>query len=148
MLSDLSSVISRRLKFWIGDRSEFLRRFNHATFPEFDIEASRQAIDMEFAALQARRRLLATHSHAIIVTYEGLFGPRVSEPEKIAQINEILGFLGFDPLPTASINSYEWALATNPDNAKWNTAHVYSQLPGIHRLEDALGSDETGWLFR
>jgi hypothetical protein len=144
----VSSMISRKLQFWIGTKAEFLERLEQNGLPELDADNIRDAIDKERLEVERRRELLSRlHAKALFVDYEDLFDERIGGAGQMAQTNAILGFLGYTPLRAVDCSTQEWKEATDPSVSKWNTRDVYDRIPGIRTIEEKVGSDETGWLF-
>jgi len=145
----ISSLLSRRLRFWIGTKAEFLRRLETTGFPELNVEQIREAIAIDLDAIKRRRLLLSSvHSKFMFVNYEDLFGDGVAEADQVSHVNHILRFLGHSELTPSECLQQEWKESADSTIAKWNTVDIYSRIPGIHRIEATIGSDETGWLFR
>ena len=144
----VSTMLSRSIRFWIGKRAEFLKRMEVVGFPELCVDHARKSIEIDKAAIASRRRLLSSHLAVMFVSYEGLFGPRVSDFDRIDKVNEIVRFLGYDALRAGDTLTPEWKSFSDPEHAKWATQEVYERIPGILELENKVGADSTGWLFR
>lgn len=144
----VSWAISRKLQFWIGSKQEFQLRLERIGFPEFEVETVRKAIYLERTSLARRRALLADHPRVFRLKYEALFGDGVTPDRQIMILNEILTFLGYSSLEASTLSSPSWKQAADARDAKWNTPEIYDRISNARLLDDKLGSDETGWLFR
>jgi len=144
----VSSVLSRRLKFWIGAKQEYRFRLERMGFPELSVEVARKAIAEDRSAIERRELLLSSRDANVhIVYYEDLFGDTVTQQAQAAQINTILCFLGYSPVPQEITQSKQWNEIMNQGLCKWNSRDTYERIPGVLELERRIGSDETGWLL-
>jgi LPS sulfotransferase NodH len=143
----ISSLISRQLKFWIGTRQEFVARLESVQLCELDPVLVRQEIANDRAASESRLALL--HRHGITmkhIFYEDFLGEDVTSPQQFAMINAIIEFLGYEPI-TEAVFATKCALLLDKSSYQWASPEIYRLIPGIHRLEREVGSDETGWIF-
>jgi hypothetical protein len=146
----VSSMISRKLQFWIGTKNEFLARLEWGGLPELDVESVHRAIECDKHAVQQRRHLLSSrHDRVMFVDFEDIIDNNgIGTENYISQVNGILNFLSYSDLKPNDYMKGEWKEATDPSISKWNSQDVYERIPGIRHIEAKLGSDETGWLFR
>ena len=144
----VSHLISQRLNFWIGSRAEFLQRIETHGLPELDVGRVFRALERDRLAQQERLRMLQSHPKVLFLTYEALFGKNVRMEERVMHINKVLTFLGYPPLPEDTVRSPEWQVAVDADLRKWNGPEIYQRMPGIEKIEQEVGSEENGWLFR
>nr|NQU92546.1 hypothetical protein [Bacteroidota bacterium] len=75
------------------------------------------------------------------LSYEDLYTDNVNRNRK--KVAEVFNFLGLDIPETKKIY-----VILNPEKGKINSAETYRLIPNIYEVEAALGSDQTGWLFR
>ncbi len=54
----------------------------------------------------------------------------------------------FDFLDLKMPDNQKLSIFLNPDKARMNSPETYLKVPNINEVEEALGSDETGWLFK
>ena len=144
----VSDAISKQLNMWIGTREEFCARLENVQLRELDPAVVAEAIQRDRAALQRKDALL--HEHGIPtmrVFYEDLFDPDTNKEKQLELTNDILAFLGFCEL-THETFAREWARILDPNIYRWSSAEIYRSIPGVGIVEQEVGSDETGWLFR
>lgn len=144
----VSHHLSRQTHTWVGPRDAFIDRLHLTEVAPLDPTAVRRQIEAEQEAIAAKVQFLKNSQieHAT-VEYEALFSTATSIEAKRSRINEILSFLGFPPV-TSALFAKEWSGNLDPVKHRWATADVYRRIPDIDRLEEAVGSDATGWLFR
>ncbi len=144
----ISSFISRQLSFWIGTRDEFHARLDEIQLGEIDAQFVAHEINRDRVAVDRRLQLLREHNvRTMIVCYEDLY-PENSEARcQCSCLNEILGFLGFAEMNRAAVLQ-QWRALFSAATYRWSSPDVYRQIPGIEDIENKVGSDETGWLFR
>lgn len=75
------------------------------------------------------------------VYYENLYTNDVKQNQKIA--SGVFQFLGCEIPITNKIPQF-----LNPEKARMNSHETYRLIPNIDDVEDELGCDETGWLFK
>ncbi|MBN2172749.1 MAG: hypothetical protein JW731_01365 [Bacteroidales bacterium] len=74
------------------------------------------------------------------ITYEDLYTSDLSK--NLEKLSEIFDFLDLGMPDVSEISDF-----LNPEKAKMNSIETYQQIPNIQEIEQALGNDETGWLF-
>jgi hypothetical protein len=143
----VSNYISRQTQYWIGTRAEFVKHLDRAELGELDPAViSRQ--------IRADQRALADYSdsfsrNAVRVTtlyYEDMFCETASRRDQFQFINTLLAFLQFDSITWETFVSI-WERHFDPSLYRWASPDVYRRIPGIDRIEEEIGSDQTGWLF-
>jgi hypothetical protein len=67
--------------------------------------------------------------------------------QQLAIINEILVFIGFTAI-SDELFVTQWARFLDPDTYRWSSVDFYWRIPGIVQIENTVGCDKTGWLFR
>lgn len=144
----VSSMLSRRLRFWIGRKEEYRHRLDESGFPIISPETARKAIAAERLAVEQRESfLIRSRIRHISVYYEDLFGETVSASAQVDQINRILWFLCYPSVDYAVSGMAAWKEIMSRSCCKWNTSEVYRRIPNVRALEAAVGSQENGWLF-
>lgn len=144
----ISSLISKQLRFWVGTREEFYVRLEDVQLTKMSPNVIVEEIKRDEAAVNRRLSLLRDHVPEVMhLFYEDLYAESVTITQQRAAINDVLAFLGFTSVPE-DVFVTQWAHTLNPDNYRWSSPDVYRQIPGIERIESAVGCDRTGWLFR
>jgi hypothetical protein len=75
-----------------------------------------------------------------VITYEELYGGDAAE--RRAALERVYTFLGVDP-----DDARETDFLLDPARTRLNSEESYAYLPNAREIDEALGSDETGWLF-
>ena len=143
----VSLQISHQTNVWILDSEEARRKFEE--FPLQSIEPSllrAQLENEERVVARYKARLAETGKPFMHLNYEDLFGPSQPIERKLDRLKEILAFLGRAPITDPGAIRRASRLF---DPSRWtiNSERTYRRIPGIERIEEELGSDETGWLF-
>jgi hypothetical protein len=81
------------------------------------------------------------------IVYEELYGEAATPVQQLAALNEMVRFLGCSPITSDAFNT-KWAHFLDPDIYRWASTESYQSIPGIEEVEKAVGSNETGWIFR
>lgn len=143
----VSSMISRQLDFWIGTQQEFKARLENVQLRELEPNTVLEEIRKDKAATEHRVEVLRTHNVRFMhLVYEELFGKGVSYAKQFETLNVVLIFLGFCAISEEEFQR-KWVPFLDRDTYQWASVDVYRMIPGIERLERAIGSDEIGWLF-
>jgi hypothetical protein len=144
----VSNVISRQTRYWIGTRAEFVRRLEQTQLKELDPWALRAQIRRDKDAIERQRRFLSDHNvDAMVLYYEDVFCEGAIQSQQLQLVNRVLTFLQAAPI-AADTFAETYQHHFDPDRNRWATAEVYRRIPGIERIEQEVGSHETGWLFR
>jgi hypothetical protein len=144
----VSNHLSRQTHTWIGPRETFISRLATTAVAPLDPAVVRAHIRAESAALAAKIRFLADHHVACHrVDYEDLFSVRSTPDDQRMIVNSILSFLGFEAVEEGRFVE-SWLQHLDPARHQWATPDVYRRIPDIDVLEEAVGDDVTGWLFR
>ena len=144
----VSLQMSQQSNVWILDSEESRRKFEGFAFHAIDRAVLKAQFDYERDVLERYQALLAESGKPFLhVHYEDVFGRGRSFEDKLETLQEILAFLGRAPLadPKALRRAKSFF-----DAGRWtiNSAATYRRVPGIDRIEEEFGSDDTGWLFR
>jgi hypothetical protein len=144
----VSQLISRRTGFWIGTRVEFLNQLDRMELMPIDPVKLRRLIEADRQEIQhCRERSKTCGAKVLTLYYEDLFKPDSSPQSQLELANAILSFLQYAPISEPEFAD-GWQQQFDPDIYQWASPDVYDRIPNIHRIEDELGSDEGGWLFR
>jgi hypothetical protein len=144
----ISSCVSRQIGFWIGTRDEFCSRLEEIQLSDVEPDRLREQIQRDKAAVERRLQVLrAGNIEAMTLFYEDLYGEDVDSHQQLSIINEVLAFLGFDTI-AENVFTGRWKHLLDPDVYRWSNPEIYRRIPGIQRIEDRLGSSDTGWLFK
>jgi hypothetical protein len=144
----ISGLVSRNLKFWMGTRQEFHQRLRDARFRELNTEFVLKQIRQDQAAVARRLQTFAEHRVKMMpLYYEDLFDDQTPTAARLARINSIITFLGFNPVTQDAVLD-KWMRQLDPDVNRWASPETYRLIPGIERIENEAGSEENGWLFR
>jgi hypothetical protein len=144
----ISSLISRQLRFWVGTREELYARLENVQLRNVTPDVVIAELKRDQEAIQRRLLLFLQHNvEAMHLFYEDLYAEDITIRQRVATINDILGFLGFAAIGE-DVFQGEWAHWVDPNIYRWSSADLYRRIPGIQNIENAVGCDETGWLFR
>jgi sulfotransferase family protein len=144
----VSNFISRQTKFWIGTKEEFHERLQSVQLRELSPETVLKQIRSDREAIAHRLESFADRSADVMTLYyEDVFREDASQADQFDVVNSTLEFLGFSQL-TLDVFAGEWQHHFDPALNQWASAEVYRRIPGIDRIEEQVGSDESGWLFR
>jgi LPS sulfotransferase NodH len=144
----VSQHLSRETRTWIGPREAFVARLRTTDVAPLDPDAVRLQIRDEQAVLASQLRFLSDHHLEVLrIEYEDVFSGQVSADDQMSVLNDILTFLGLDPVRRDTFVE-QCSRLLDPSRHQWGTPDVYHRIPGIERLEEAVGNDVTGWLFR
>jgi LPS sulfotransferase NodH len=80
------------------------------------------------------------------ITYEELYGPKISIDKKVKKIQEIFEFLGYERINDPKILEKIKGIL-DYKKRKMNDFETYMKIPNILEIEDKLGNKETGYLF-
>lgn len=144
----VSNYLSRETRFWIGSRAAFLARLHRLQLRELDPDAVRAQIQRDRAALEHCVELLSTSRVPLLTLfYEDIFDQAVADDQRLSRINELLVFLNATKVTMEAFNLH-YKRHFDPSINRWASPEVYRRIPGIERIEQEVGSDDTGWLFK
>jgi len=69
--------------------------------------------------------------------YEDLFDDQTPTAVRLARINSIITFLGFNPVTQEAVLD-KWMRQLDPDVNRWASPETYRLIPGIERIESQL----------
>jgi hypothetical protein len=144
----ISGFLSRELRFWIGTREEFNARLEEVQLKDISLDVIADQMKRDQIAVERRLRFLRDHNvETMSLFYEDLYAQNMTNRQQLAIINDVLTFLGFSRM-TEEEAGVEWQRLLDPDTYRWSSPDVYRMIPGIGHIEDRLGCDETGWVFK
>lgn len=144
----VSNILSRRLQFWIGSRAEFLTRLEHARMPALSPERIRMQIEKDQVTIANwRQAIKRSNVPSVTIDYEDWFREDTSESQRWCQVNSLLEVLNYAPV-TADVFNRFWSSHFDPHINRWASVDVYRRIPNIDSVEENVGCDATGWLFR
>ncbi len=76
----------------------------------------------------------------LVLTYDELYAGSAEDRQRT--LVRTFGFIGVDPLP-----AHQTEALMDPARTRLNSPETYVRLPNARAVDEALGSDETGWLF-
>jgi LPS sulfotransferase NodH len=141
----ISNYLCRHTSYWIGERDEFAMRVRRCQLSPLhpdhilrQIEKDRNAVARQCALLRDQRVRTMT------VYYEQLFSNDDTQGGWKSVFARILNFI---EVPRSEAGMALARYHFDPSR-KWASYHLYASLPGIRDIEDKVGSDANGWLFR
>jgi hypothetical protein len=146
----VSHSICRQTQFWIGTTADFMAHLQGVELRALSAQAVRLEIRRDRNAIdRCAQSLSAANNNGRVLSlfYEDVFREEASEDERLALMNRVLAFLEAQPI-THEAFMKAWHRHFEPARYRWSSREVYERIPGIQRVEDEVGSDETGWLFR
>jgi hypothetical protein len=144
----VSNLVCTQTGYWIGTRAEFQQRLASTVLRPLDSVALREWIARDFEASNSLLNQLRAHrADYRVVYYEDLFDQQRDRAGQLVLMNDLLDFLQFRPI-TEEEFAGQWQQLLNPEENRWASADVYEILPGARQVDEAIGCEETGWLFR
>ena len=144
----VSNLICAQTGYWIGTRDGFCDRLKNIELNPVEPETLRIQIDRDRGAMdRCIRSLEAANAQVRTICYEDFFREDQNRQDRLQTVNGILDFLGFSPVTEEKFVE-RWERHFDPGENRWATEEVYRKIPGVEAVEAAVGSDETGWLFR
>jgi hypothetical protein len=144
----VSDVLARQTKiyhFWNEQDRDTFRGF---AFKPLNPDGLRSLIEADQRFLtECRQRVRANNARYRELSYEDLFGAGLTTAKQMQAINELIEFLGRPSLDVVDA-SEDVARLLNVSTSASDSPRVYRQVPNIDEIEQKLGSDETGWLFK
>jgi hypothetical protein len=143
----VSNYLCRNINYWIGSKREFLTRLDNLLIAPLDSKKVAGAIAKDEDAITSYLdRARAKCEHVFCIYYEDLFDSSISDSTKIEMVLRVCKFLSLEPIsPSDCYSLFCTHIASS--ELKWCSEETYRRIPGIERIEAAVGSDRTGWLF-
>lgn len=144
----VSGYISKHIKYWIGAKIEFFRLLDGAYLPPINPTEVREGLRQLVIATQRRSDLLTKiRAKHVILFYEDLFDSLQSHYDRARCCDQLFEKLGYRPLSETGLVQ-SCLDFFDAGEYKWASREVYERIPGIHGIEEEVGCQETGWLFR
>lgn len=131
--------------FWEESDRDTMRQ---ATLRALNISKLRSRLTEEgpFIA-ECRRRLKSSGKQYYELTYESLFGSRITRHEQLAVVDDVVAFLEL-PSFDADKRYGEVSELLEVSNTGSGAQDMYRRILNIDEIENELGHDGTGWLFK
>lgn len=143
----VSSYMSRQTNYWIGPKEEFYARLDQVRLRPLKTALVRARIREDRNTVERLVEMLHERQvQTLSLWYEDLFG-EFSASENCQRINSVLQFLEVPTVPD-EVFAQRWQTFFDPSTQRWATPELYRRIPDIERIEEEVGSDATGWLFR
>ncbi len=137
--SVVSMMMSEQTHVWHSWDAELPLDQLYRQLAPLDVEDARARIDVLADEVAFYDRVLAGRAHVLKLTYEDVYlGGRGRDV-----LDEATRFVGLDPVADDEADAL-----LDPARTKLNSRESYELVPNARDLDDALGSDATGWLFR
>jgi hypothetical protein len=144
----VSNYLSRRTGYWIGTKTEFYRRLERVSFTGLDLPRIREQLKRDQSAISKRLALLSGCGiRFMTVQYENVFRDDSTQTQQYLKVSSILEFLHYEQIPFETFAAV-WQKYFDSSSNQWSSPEVYRRIPGIDRVEEEIGCDETGWLFK
>jgi len=144
----VSNHMSMQTQIWDAENEETKNRARTFHYEPLDIPWIRVQLEEETIAIaQHKQLMLAQKIPFLELCYEDLYASTLSLSEKLTRLNAIFAFLGAQVVEErnfiASVSTF-----LDPDKRQLNSPETYHLIPGIEKVEEQFGSDDTGWLFK
>jgi hypothetical protein len=141
MQTVVSGLMAQQTDLWHAWDVEDDREQRYRSLQPIPIEEVRKGIadigeDVGYHEQILRRR----RGGWLVITYEELYDGDAAE--RRAALDSVYTFLGVDPA-----DARETDFLLDPSKTRLNSEASYAYLPNAREIDEALGSDETGWLF-
>jgi hypothetical protein len=144
----VSSLISKQMNFWVGTKTDFLTRLNRTQLKSLEPDMLLAELQRDQAAIESRLRLFSRCGIKVKhMFFEDIYGDQVSESDKWEILNAIFAFLEVGPI-SRNMFSQNWLHLFDREIHQWSSPAIYRLIPGIEEIDQNIGSNETGWLFR
>lgn len=142
----VSYSISLQLDEWTFAFPEDRRRLQSFSFRPLNTDFVRWHVANEARLLDETRKRFDARADLMELWYEDLYDTAISLGEKHKVLDRIRNFLSIPPPDDSEVVS-KIDQRVSP-GIRVNSKETYSRIPGIEKVEEEFGSDETGWLFR
>jgi len=144
----VSNHIARCTGYWMGTKAEFQSRLKSVQVPSLDSMLVKRQLRIDQGAIVRQLGILQQVGVRFMsVDYEELFGSAILPARRTDLINAVFEFLGYSAI-SSEVYLSDWHQLLDPSLNRWSSPDVYRQIPNIQEIEEEVGSDETGWLFR
>jgi hypothetical protein len=144
----VSNYICQHTQYWIGVKEEFYTRLNQIQLGPLDPALVLTQIRRDRDAVEQRLSFIADQGiHVRCLYYEDFYRAEASSRERLDVVNSLFAFLQVEPI-TLEYFMRNCQLHFSAAVNQWASPDVYRRIPAIDQIENEVGSDETGWLFR
>ena len=140
--------VARQIGVWDGAKVTAHSKLAQAQLQPLDSGWAREEIKKDRQAVENYSHLLSAHKVPVLhITYEDFFGEDASNSCSLEQVNTVLRFLQCEPIDLEAFED-RWKSQIINRSDRFSSVGAYRMIPGIERLEEEVGSNENGWLFR
>lgn len=126
-----------------GDRNKLFEK----QYQPLDVEELRRHMNWEERRQNQYRTIARSLGKEIFdLDYEDFLDPSLTRTNKMNKLNEVYRYLGFSEITEARYSEKIQQLL-DPNQNQFNDRETYRLIPNIEQIEEALGSEETGYLF-
>lgn len=144
----VSNAICRQTGLWMGSRQEFIRRLSMVELQPLSASVVKASVDRDREVVAACEAALRTNNVPVLrLDYETFFDAEPADDQQYSEVLKLLDFLGVPAISRVAFNT-RWLRYFNIAEHRWADETVYRRIPEVDALEAAVGSDDTGWLFR
>lgn len=143
----VSAELSRRLRFWIGTRQDFIKRLSSSTLGPINIAQAKHDIAADYRALAHRRsQLQLLEIRTVEIFYEDWFEQPLDADAAYEAVTQLLIENDLRPVTREHFLAAMWRWFA-PDQYKWASEDIYLSIANSRELDRELGTDTTGRLF-
>jgi len=139
----VSTMISHQTGVWHKERLTRPLEEHYGGLSALPIEEVRERLELLSDSVKWCDALLRERpsESTFWIAYEEFYFSDL--PEQVERLKELWEFVGVDPIPEDEDVLY----FLRPERSKLNSATTYAMVPNIKEVEEACGSDESGWLL-
>lgn len=144
----VSNHMSMQTQIWEAENDETKSRARNFHYAPLDIQWIRLQLEDEKTSIEQHKQIMIDHKVAFLeLWYEDLYASALELSEKLTKLNEIFAFLRLKGWEERSLPASVMTFL-NPDKRQLNSPETYHLIPGVDEVEEQLGADDTGWLFK
>jgi len=145
--NQLKRIVSLYISLQAGQFQGNRNKLFEKQYQPLDLEQLRRHMRWEKTRKNQYRIIARSLGKAVFdLDYEDFLDPNLAGASKINKLNEVYRYLGFSEITeTRHIETIQQLL--DPTQNQFNDQQTYRLIPNINEIEEALGSDETGYLF-
>jgi hypothetical protein len=144
----LSWQLATEIGVWDCAKATAHSRLEQVQLKPMDSGWAREQVKQDRQAVENYSRVLAAHNVPVLdIAYEDFFREDASDSYSLEQVNTVLRFLQCEPIE-AEVFRDKWKRHFNNGSDRFSSVGAYRSFPGIERIEEEVGSNENGWLFR
>jgi len=140
----ISNCISNQAKYWKSNKKKII----NTEFKRVGIKWIEGRIAEDMLTTENYRAILKDSGKEYYeLNYEDLLGAKLTVDEKLNKLKEIFHYLGVRSVLTPS-ERRKVEKFLDPAKSKLNSEYTYLKIPNIKEVENAVGSKETGFIFK